>query len=88
MQCPVHADPTQCPDSLIQFEAQFREYGLRIHDGGESAILIAFCPWCGASLPASLRDRWFDELAALGFDEPFSQSIPEPYRSDAWHVGS
>ncbi|WP_443024360.1 DUF6980 family protein [Sphingomonas sp. Leaf30] len=27
------------------------ERRLRLHDGGSSAIEIAFCPWCGARLP-------------------------------------
>ena len=46
---------------------------------------IAFCPWCGAKLPESLRERWFAELQALGFDDPSEQDIPERYRGDAWY---
>ena len=79
-----HSDPFDCPDCLVHYAAKFDEYGLIIHDGGSSSVSIGFCPWCGARLPDSKRDRWFDELEALGFDDPTDQEIPERYRSDAW----
>ena len=47
--CDQHADPADCPDSLI---GEVRGgYGLRVHDGGSSVVEIAHCPWCGAKLP-------------------------------------
>jgi hypothetical protein len=55
--CPQHPDPSDCPDHLIKFSPTFHEYGLLIHDGGSSSLTIHFCPWCGAKLPASLRDE-------------------------------
>jgi hypothetical protein len=61
------------------------EYGLIIHDGGTSLRAILYCPWCGATLPASKRERWFDELAALGFDNPIVQPIPIAFTTDAWY---
>jgi len=63
----------------------FNEYGLIVHDGGSSSITIEFCPWCGTQLPESLRDRWFDELEALGFDNPFEQDIPKKYKTNEWY---
>jgi len=46
--CAVHADRSDCPDAFV---AEMNGgYGLMVHDGGSSAIEIAFCPWCGASL--------------------------------------
>jgi hypothetical protein len=86
--CSVHVKPEDCPDALISYSETFREYGLFIHDGGSSSQMISFCPWCGASLPDSLRDRWFEELAALGFDDPWVQEIPEAFRTDAWYGGA
>jgi len=83
--CEIHNDLSQCPDSLITYEPRFNSYGLRVHDGGSSSISIHFCPWCGVSLPHSLRERWFNELDRLGFDDPFSQEIPSEYQSDAWY---
>lgn len=47
--CAVHTDRSDCPDAFI---AEMNGgYGLMVHDGGSSAIEIAFCPWCGAGLP-------------------------------------
>jgi hypothetical protein len=83
--CPDHKDPFDCPDSLVYFSPEFREYGLIIHDGGHSYVTIQYCPWCGARLPESLRDRWFDEVEALGFHDPEDPHIPEEYRTDAWY---
>ena len=68
----------------MNYSDRFDEYGLIVHDGGTSVIAIKFCPWCGSKLPESMRDRWFEELAALGFDDPGGQEIPERFLSDAW----
>ena len=82
--CEQHPDRFDCPECLVEYEPKFDEYGLIIHDGGSSSMSIQFCPWCGTRLPESKRDRWFDELASLGFDDPSEQEIPEPYNTDAW----
>ena len=83
--CDQHPDRSDCPDCLLAYSPKFDEYGLIIHDGGSSRVSIQYCPWCGARLPESKFDRWLDELAALGFDAPFHQQIPERYRTDAWY---
>ncbi len=75
-----------CSDALIVFVAQFREYGLRVRDGGTSCVQVDFCPWCGFKLPESLRNKWFDELERLGFDDPLVQDIPATFRSEAWYL--
>ncbi|HZY17518.1 MAG TPA: hypothetical protein VFE82_03505 [Ramlibacter sp.] len=72
------------PTPWWAYSPKFNEYGLIVHDGGSSAIAIAFCPWCGTKLPASLRERWFEELEAQGFDDPSDQGIPGRYKTDAW----
>ena len=54
--CPDHEDRADCPDALVRYSPELREYGIWIHDGGRSSIRIVFCPWCGAALPRSLRD--------------------------------
>jgi hypothetical protein len=51
--CPAHANRSDCPDALVT--AMNGGYGLMIHDGGTSAMGIAFCPWCGARLPPMER---------------------------------
>ncbi|WP_369170244.1 hypothetical protein AB5J49_21475 [Streptomyces sp. R28] len=81
--CDRHDDPAACPDALIRFSARFQEYGLLIHDGGTSSIGIDFCPWCGRRLPASQRDRWFDELESRGID-PWEDEIPAEFQDGSW----
>jgi hypothetical protein len=34
-------------DELVDYIPKFREYGVPVHDGGQSHIVIRFCPWCG-----------------------------------------
>ena len=66
------------------YDPKFREYGLRILDGGTSQIPVNYCPWCGKKLPTSLRDKWFAELKALKID-PGADKIPEKYQTDEWY---
>ncbi|WP_338058069.1 DUF6980 family protein [Streptomyces cavernae] len=81
--CDLHPDPFGCPDALVVFSQRFQEYGLIIHDGGTATSGILFCPWCGARLPESQRDRWFDELEARGID-PSQDDIPAKYLDAGW----
>lgn len=84
-QCQQHAeDPFECPDLMIAYSPTFDEYGLVIHDGSGSTLLIRHCPWCGTALPESQRERWFDELEALGFNAPHADDIPDRYKSAKW----
>lgn len=76
--------PQAVENAVIVYSPKFAEFGIPVHDGGTSKIEIAFCPWCGARLPESKRDRWFDELARLGIDDSDDSLIPEQYRSDSW----
>ncbi|MCO5998128.1 hypothetical protein NE234_32610 [Actinoallomurus sp. WRP9H-5] len=76
--CPTHLDPYDCPDAVVVYVPKFREYGLIVHDGGRSSIVIDFCPWCGSRLPESRRDRWFDELEREGID-PWADEVPAEY---------
>lgn len=85
--CPDHRDRFDCPDALVEYSARFDEYGLIVHDGGSSSVGILFCPWCGANLPDSKRELWFDELGRRGFVNPFDQEIPSEFESDAWWRG-
>lgn len=64
----------------VRYDARFDEYW--IPAGGARQCLF-HCPWCGEPLPPSQRDRWFDELEALGLD-PLADPVPEAYRDGAW----
>jgi hypothetical protein len=67
----------------IRYIPQFREYGIVYQDGGSAIQEIAYCPWCGASLPISLREEWIAELSLHGF-EPGQTELPEKFRSEQW----
>ena len=77
-----HIDSGETP---IRYIPKFREFGLSILDGGTAYQLIHYCPWCGSSLPASLRDEWFDivydELELEDVDDP---NIPKEMLTDQW----
>lgn len=71
-------------DKKIYYSSKFNEYGIPIGDN-ISFITIEYCPWCGIKLPNSLRDRWFNELELLGFEEPLTMdNYPEEYKSSKW----
>lgn len=80
--CDQHIDPFECADSLIVYNEAMDEYGLIIHDGSASYLLIDHCPWCGTGLPESARDRWFDEVDALDLAE--AADPPAKYFSGEW----
>jgi hypothetical protein len=82
--CTAHPDRFDCPDALVDYDAKVDEYGLIIHDGGNSVRVITFCPWCGTRFPPSRRDQWFRELWAQGID-PQGDQVPERYLSDSWY---
>lgn len=74
-----------CPDALIYYDLKFDEYGIIVHDGGESYVTIEFCPFCGSKLPKSKRDLWFDELQAMGLDPWDTDTHPSEYQTDEWY---
>ncbi|WP_210191774.1 MULTISPECIES: hypothetical protein [Rhodomicrobium] len=82
--CTQHADPMDCPDTALIYHEPFDEYGIPIRDGGTGYLLIDNCPWCGTRLPASQRDRWFDELEAAGLDESDADALPAAYLTAEW----
>jgi hypothetical protein len=83
--CPQHDDPFECPDNLMYWSPPLDEYGLIVHDGGASYVLVAACPWCGRKLPDSKREQWFDELEKLGYESPLVDEVPTPFDSDRWY---
>lgn len=45
----VDHDKFECPDVVV-IRSESGGFGIPIHDGGESYIVISFCPWCGKEL--------------------------------------
>ncbi len=64
----------------VRYDTRFDHYWLA---AGDAKQQLFFCPGCGAALPASQRDRWFDALKAEGLD-PNRDPIPLAYQAGAW----
>jgi hypothetical protein len=77
----VSVDGTvQALDRPVVYDPVFDEYAL------ESAPRVEpwrYCPWCGAALPPSKRDRWYAEVARLDLS-PEHPDLPAALRSDEW----
>lgn len=82
--CHVHTDPFDCADALMWFMPKYDEYGLIIHDGGSSVVVLYYCPWCGSKLPDSQRERWHAELEARGIDSGDDDQIPPEFTDQRW----
>lgn len=87
LNCSIHKNKYQCPDVLISYSPKFDEYGIIIHDGGESQVMIKFCPFCGAKLPLSKRNKWFNLMERLGINI-HNDKIPEIYLNYGWWLKS
>ena len=47
--CEQHDHAEDCPDRLGTFVPKFNEFGLPVHDGGSSYVIIEYCLWCGGN---------------------------------------
>lgn len=75
-----HLGDRQIP---VVYNGRFREYGIRVLDGGTAIQRITVCPWCGEPVPSSLRLQWFQRLTDRGL-EPESPDLPDVMKTDAW----
>ena len=73
------------PNVAIEFFDRFREYGISLV-GSSGVVRIDFCPWCNNKLPTSLRNRYYDELENIGIDDPYSQDVPDDFKSAEWYI--
>lgn len=75
--------------NIIAYNEVFDEFGILLNEDDTSIILLEYCPWCGQKLPSSQREKWFEELEALGFVSPlFDDNIPVEYKSKKWREKS
>jgi hypothetical protein len=81
--CDQMAQTIRDGETGLIYNPKYREFGIRVMDGGTSVILIRYCPFCGKSLPTSLRYIWIERLDSLGL-ESIDPAVPEVMRSDAW----
>ncbi len=70
-------------DRAVLYDVVFDEYCLAAQGTTLATEVLMFCPWCGVDLPASKRERWFDELVRLGVG-PDDPGLDDRFRSDAW----
>jgi len=81
--CSEHPQVGQCPDQLVGYSARFDEYGIWVRTGEDARaygwLEIAFCPWCGSTLPASRREQWFDRLRGLHLEPEQAPAEMEHY---------
>lgn len=52
---PRKHDKYECPDCILISSGD--GYGIPIHDGGSSFIVIKFCPWCGSALSGKSKPK-------------------------------
>ena len=84
--CDHHPTPFDCPDTVLVYSEPFNEYGIPVRDGGAPYLTLAYCPWCGAGLPVSRRDAWFDEIDRLGLSDAPFEDIAEKFLTSAWRT--
>jgi hypothetical protein len=80
--CSHHKTPFECADALVVYNEIMNEFGIIIHDGTASYLLIDRCPWCGTRLPQSARDAWFERVDAL--ELPENATPPLEFLPGAW----
>jgi len=56
LDCNVHDDPFDCPDSLIAYNEGLDQFALIVHDGERHVVLIRHCPWCGEKLAKGTKE--------------------------------
>lgn len=54
-ECPADHNEWECPDIVMR---RFNDwYGIPIHDGGTSAIIVKYCPWVWRHASGQARGR-------------------------------
>jgi hypothetical protein len=74
-------------NKVIHYVPPFREYVLPISKN--LTQLITNCPWCGAILPESLREEYFETLnTELNIDPDIltlcEYNLPKEFKTDEW----
>src|SRR5262249_42945881 len=77
--CEQHANPYECNDHIIVYDARRRQYGLIVYDlvPTFSYVVINHCPWCGAQLYQKPRPvhRVLDFGALEKFGAPADEEL-------------
>ncbi len=75
-------------ECALRYSPRFREFSLAARPNYGATQIIRFCPFSGAPLPEPLRDRFFDELEAIGLTDGLSdiERAPNEFQSEAWWI--
>lgn len=76
--------PSQGANAPLLWISSFDEYLVNIPMGGNTAVPIRFCPWCGTRLPESKQELWRQTLRELGYRDPGNEKIPPEFNTDRW----
>jgi hypothetical protein len=70
----------------LGYSPKVREFYVKVRSGSPVIQLLNFCPFSGKAFPASLRDRFFDELEELGLTEGLAdfENAPAEFQSEDW----
>ena len=76
------------PRIFFGYSSKYREYYIKT-DHPMIVHTITHCPWCGTTLPKSVRDEWFYTLdKEYGIDNPRYEEqeklIPAEFKTDEW----
>jgi hypothetical protein len=73
----------------LSYSPKVREFSLLVRPDGEAGQMLHFCPFSGKPFPDSLRDRFFDELDAMGLTDGLAdvERAPAEFQSEAWWIG-
>jgi hypothetical protein len=72
-------------EKIIKYLPVTREYGVQAADCVIQTL--AFCPWCGKSLPRRLRSEFFDYLKEeynIEADIGDLSKVPKEFQTDEW----
>lgn len=83
-------------DVPLVYEGRVREWSLFVFAIGDpeqpawrehlSRQRLFHCPCCGVEFPDSVRSAYFEQLRAVGIDDPWLQraQVPPEYKSSGW----
>jgi hypothetical protein len=86
--CKAMEEEINDPRVFLGYASKYREYFIQTINPS-IVRLIYICPWCGKTLPKSLRNEWFEALEKeYCLDDPWDKKqenlIPEEFKTDEW----
>ena len=75
-------------ECALGYSPSFREFHLQARPRYGAAQLMSYCPFTGAKLPESLRNRLFEELETIGLLDGLAEieRAPTEFQSEEWWI--